>query len=118
MAPEEQRRAFQKPPEGVRKVVVATNIAETSLTIEDVVVVIDSGKLKERRFNAARGLSMLVQDHVSQVRSSLQQKVQASPCSCRTTFLRCAPVYSNWFKLTTKVSGELTTWGDTQPLIA
>jgi len=35
---------------GVRKVVVATNIAETSLTIEDVVAVVDTGKHKERRW--------------------------------------------------------------------
>lgn len=34
---------------GVRKIVLATNIAETSLTIEDVVYVVDSGRHKERR---------------------------------------------------------------------
>lgn len=56
-----------RPPVGVRKIVVSTNITETSVTIEDVVYVVDSGKLKERRFNAARGISMLVLDHVSQV---------------------------------------------------
>ena len=39
----EQRQAFRRPPSGVRKVVLATNIAETSLTIEDVVYVVDSG---------------------------------------------------------------------------
>ena len=44
--PAEQRQAFKKPPEGVRKIVVATNIAETSLTIEDVVYVVDTAKLK------------------------------------------------------------------------
>jgi HrpA-like RNA helicase len=67
IAPEDQKRAFLRPPAGVRKIVVSTNIAETSVTIEDVVYVIDSGMLKERRFNAARGISMLVLDHVSQV---------------------------------------------------
>ena len=68
VAPDEQRRAFQTPPPGVRKVVVGTNIAETSITIDDVVYVVDSGKLKERRYNASRGMSMLVLGHVSQVR--------------------------------------------------
>lgn len=68
VAPEDQKRAFAVPPPGVRKVVVGTNIAETSLTIEDVVYVVDSGKVKEKRYNAARGMSMLVLDHESQVR--------------------------------------------------
>ena len=51
----------------MRKVVLATNIAETSLTISDVVFVVDCGKLKERRHNAARGMSLLAEDFVSQV---------------------------------------------------
>lgn len=76
IAPEDQRRAFVRPAAGTRKVVVSTNIAETSVTIEDVVFVIDSGKLKERRFNAARGISMLVLDHVSQA-SARQRKGRA-----------------------------------------
>lgn len=49
VSPADQRRAFFKPARGVRKVVLATNIAETSLTIEDVVYVVDAGKHKERR---------------------------------------------------------------------
>lgn len=47
--PAEQRQAFEIPPSGTRKIVLATNIAETSLTIPDVVYVIDSGKLKVGR---------------------------------------------------------------------
>ena len=43
---ETQKTAFDVPPHGVRKIVLATNIAETSLTIPDVVCVIDCGKLK------------------------------------------------------------------------
>lgn len=39
---------------GVRKIVLATNIAETSLTIEDVVYVVDCGRHKERRYDPGR----------------------------------------------------------------
>ena len=48
------------PPSGVRKVVLATNIAEASLTIPDVVFVVDTGKLKEKRYDAVRGMELLV----------------------------------------------------------
>ncbi len=48
--------------------VLATNVAETSLTIADVVYVVDCGKLKERRHDANRGMSLLVEDFASQAR--------------------------------------------------
>ena len=49
IANEEQEQAFLVPPEGTRKIVLATNIAETGITIPDVTCVIDTGKHKEMR---------------------------------------------------------------------
>ena len=49
IAMEEQEKAFLVPPQGVRKIVLATNIAETGITIPDVTCVIDTGRHKEMR---------------------------------------------------------------------
>lgn len=49
IATEEQERAFVVPPIGTRKIVLATNIAETGITIPDVTCVIDAGKHREIR---------------------------------------------------------------------
>ncbi|KAL8736920.1 MAG: hypothetical protein Q9181_002199 [Wetmoreana brouardii] len=51
LSPSEQRRVFPPPPRGKRKVIAATNVAETSITIEDIVAVIDCGKVKETSFD-------------------------------------------------------------------
>ncbi|PKI84414.1 RNA helicase [Malassezia vespertilionis] len=48
----EQQRVFAAPPEGTRLVVVATNVAETSITIPHIKYVIDTGRAKERRVDA------------------------------------------------------------------
>jgi ATP-dependent RNA helicase DHX57 len=45
----QQARVFDSVPLGVTKIVVATNVAETSVTIDDIAVVIDTGRLKEMR---------------------------------------------------------------------
>eukprot|EP00878_Enallax_costatus_P012006 GHUV01012535.1.p1 GENE.GHUV01012535.1~~GHUV01012535.1.p1 ORF type:complete len:538 (+),score=178.81 GHUV01012535.1:448-2061(+) len=66
LPPSVQSRVFDRPPKGVLKVVVATNVAETSLTIDDVTVVIDTGRHKEMSYDTSRGLSCLLETWVSQ----------------------------------------------------
>ncbi|KAK2598171.1 hypothetical protein QQS21_005722 [Conoideocrella luteorostrata] len=55
-----QSKIFEPTPDGARKVVLATNIAETSLTIDGIVYVIDPGYVKENIYNPANGMSNLV----------------------------------------------------------
>lgn len=62
----EQRKAILPAPSGFRKVVLATNIAETSLTIEGIRLVVDSAQERVARFDARTGLTRLVTQRVSQ----------------------------------------------------
>lgn len=55
-----QAKIFEPTPDGARKVILATNIAETSLTIDGIVYVIDPGYVKENMYNPATGMSNLV----------------------------------------------------------
>ncbi|VDD74966.1 unnamed protein product [Mesocestoides corti] len=54
---DQQRRVFEPPPEGQRLVVVATNVAETSLTIPNIRYVVDTGKVKSKIYDAGTGAS-------------------------------------------------------------
>lgn len=54
-----QAQVFSKPKGGVRKVVIATNLAETSITIDDCVYVIDVGRMKENRFDPNKSMESL-----------------------------------------------------------
>ncbi len=65
----EQRRAIL-PLETGRKIVLATSIAETSLTIEDVRVVVDAGKSRRARFDPRSGMSRLVTEPVSRAEAT------------------------------------------------
>lgn len=47
----DQQTVFQRPPEGQRKIVLTTNIAETSITIDDIVHVVDTGTHKEQNYD-------------------------------------------------------------------
>jgi len=59
LTPSEQRRVFRPVSPGKRKVVAATNVAETSITIEDVVAVIDTGKVKETSYDVSSNIVRL-----------------------------------------------------------
>ncbi|WVN85394.1 uncharacterized protein L203_100540 [Cryptococcus depauperatus CBS 7841] len=69
---EMQSKIFEPTPEGARKVVLATNIAETSITIDGVVYVIDPGWVKQNNYNPKTGMSSLVVEPIS--RASAQQR--------------------------------------------
>ncbi|XP_045107078.1 ATP-dependent RNA helicase DEAH12, chloroplastic-like isoform X2 [Portunus trituberculatus] len=69
---EEQQEVFQPAPEGRRKVVFATNSAETSVTIPGIKFVIDTGLVKEMKYDPMRGISSLSVTLISQ--SSARQR--------------------------------------------
>ncbi|CAF90919.1 unnamed protein product, partial [Tetraodon nigroviridis] len=65
---EMQTRIFDPAPPGSRKVVIATNIAETSLTIDGIYYVVDPGFVKQKVYNSKTGIDQLVVTPISQVR--------------------------------------------------
>ncbi|WP_462158970.1 ATP-dependent helicase HrpB [Pseudoalteromonas sp. GB56] len=67
-----QQQAIAPPPQGKRKVVLTTNVAETSLTIEGIRVVVDSGKRRAAQFNLNTGVTELKTVNIS--RSSATQR--------------------------------------------
>lgn len=70
-----------RPPKGTYKVVLATNVAETSITIDDVTVVIDSGRAKEMRHDPDRGIMRLAEDWISQA-AAQQRRGRAGRVRC------------------------------------
>lgn len=66
LAPERQAQVFRPPPSGTRLCVVATNVAETSLTIPGIKYVIDCGKVKKRFYDKVTGVSSFRVEWTSQ----------------------------------------------------
>ena len=90
LSADDQRRIFARAPPGTRKVVVATNIAETSVTIDDVRYVIDTGRAKEMGYDSTRGLSVLADAWISRA-ASMQRRGRAgrtAPGACFALFSR------------------------------
>ncbi|XP_046400213.1 probable ATP-dependent RNA helicase DHX34 [Ischnura elegans] len=69
---EEQDKVFDYPPEGIRKCIVSTNIAETSITIDGIRFVVDSGKVKEMSYDPTTKMQRLKEFWIS--RASAEQR--------------------------------------------
>ncbi|GMT04015.1 hypothetical protein PENTCL1PPCAC_26189 [Pristionchus entomophagus] len=85
----QQQKVFESAPEGERKVILATNIAETSLTIPGVRIVIDSGKVKQKTFTAGDGIDVLRVERISKA-----QAAQRAGRAGRESSGKCYRVYS------------------------
>jgi ATP-dependent helicase HrpB len=81
----EQQQALLPHPKGKRKIVLATNIAETSLTIEGIEVVIDSGIEKKAIFQLNRGITHLQNQKISQA-SATQRAGRAGRLTAGTCY--------------------------------
>ena len=66
----DQSRVFTRPPKGKRKIVVSTNVAETSITIDDCVFVVDSGRMKEMQYDPFNRMSLRRETWVSKANAS------------------------------------------------
>src|SRR5579859_8174851 len=118
--PRDQDRAIAPAPDGARKVVLATSIAETSLTIQGVRVVIDSGQARVPRFDPASGLTRLSTVRVSRAAAD-QRRGRAGrtePGVCYRLWdeaeTRALPAYADPEILDADLSGlalDLAAWG-------
>ena len=118
--PRDQDRAIAPAPPGKRKVVLATSIAETSLTIQGVRVVIDSGQARVPRFDPASGLTRLATVRVSRAAAD-QRRGRAGrtePGICYRLWdeaeTRALPAFADPEMLDADLSGlalDLARWG-------
>lgn len=88
---EQQAKIFEKTPKDARKVVIATNIAETSLTINGICYVIDTGFNKQKSFNARSGMESLQVTPVSQAAAN-----QRAGRAGRTQPGKCFRLFTAW----------------------
>ena len=124
LSPADQDRAIQPAPEGRRKVVLATSIAETSLTIEGIRVVVDAGLARVPRFDPASGLTRLATVRVSRAAAD-QRRGRAGrtqPGVCYRLWdepeTRSLPAFASPEILEADLAGlalDLARWGASDP---
>ncbi|KAL6864435.1 P-loop containing nucleoside triphosphate hydrolase protein [Trichoderma novae-zelandiae] len=89
LSTEQQMYVFDKPPEGTRKVVFSTNIAEASVTIDGIVHVVDCGFVKLRAYNPKTGIETLTTTPISKASAS-----QRAGRAGRTKAGKCYRLYT------------------------
>ncbi|TIB40487.1 hypothetical protein E3P86_00658 [Wallemia ichthyophaga] len=95
---EKQMQVFEPPPDGSRLVVIATNVAETSLTIPGIRYVVDSGRAKERSYNEQNGMQSFDVLWISKA-SAAQRAGRAGRTGPGHTYrLYSSPVFENHFE--------------------
>ncbi|GIY37426.1 ATP-dependent RNA helicase DEAH11, chloroplastic [Caerostris extrusa] len=101
---QEQQKIFERLPNSSRKVVFATNCAETSVTIPGIKYVVDCGMVKESQYDTIRNMSIMSVNFVSQS-SAEQRRGRAG----RTQIGKCYRLYSkvNYEKMTKTSEPEI-----------
>ncbi|XP_063537137.1 ATP-dependent DNA/RNA helicase DHX36-like isoform X2 [Cydia strobilella] len=75
----DQHKIFKRPPQHIRKIIIATNIAETSITIDDIVYVVDCGRVKLKGMDVERNISTLDTEFESKA-NLMQRRGRAGRC--------------------------------------
>jgi len=92
LSSESQSAVFEVPPQGVTKIVISTNVAETGITIPDITCVIDTGKHREMRFDEKRQISRLLETYIAKSNAAQRRgragRVQSGLCFHLFTKLR------------------------------
>jgi len=124
LAFEVQKAAIAPPPPGLRRIVLATSIAETSLTIPDIRVVVDSGLARGPRFDPASGMTRLVTTRLA-LSSADQRRGRAgriAPGTCYRLWSeeshRALPAFSPPEIAVADLAPlalDLAAWGDSNP---
>ncbi|KAK9801894.1 hypothetical protein WJX73_008521 [Symbiochloris irregularis] len=89
LPPEQQARVFEPAPDGCRRIIVATNVAETSITVDGVVYVVDTGVVKQKAYDPHTGMETLTVTSISKV-----QAIQRSGRAGRTRPGKCFRLYT------------------------
>ncbi|GKT11214.1 MAG: ATP-dependent helicase HrpB [Thiomicrorhabdus sp.] len=85
LSPDAQNKALQKDHLNRRKIIFSTNIAETSLTIENIHIVIDSGQVRKSSYDSSSGMTRMLTEKISQA-SAIQRSGRAGRLASGTAY--------------------------------